>query len=184
MGRFLLRIEWILTGLTRFSGLVSGIGMTLLIALVFGNMTGRYLFGAGAVWLQELEWYFLALTAMSGIAYAMRYNDHVRIDVFTHNLGRIPRIWLDLVTMLLVAVPAALLMLFYAWPYVELSWARGEGSPNRGGMPWLFLPKGMIVVGFVFIFAESIRQALAAIRRLIFHFRYSRRGSGHLQSEP
>jgi len=183
MVRVLLRIEWILTGFTRFSGLVSGIGMTLLIALVFGNMSARYLFGTGAVWLQELEWYFLALTAMSGIAYAMRYNDHVRIDVFTHNLGRIPRIWLDLVTMLLVALPSAILILYYAWPYIELSWKRGEGSPNRGGMPWLFLPKGMILAGFGFILAESLRQILAAIRRLIFHFRHPRRQAGQIRPE-
>ncbi len=183
MRRFLFRIEWVLTGFTRFSGLVSGVGMVLLIGFVFGNMTARYLFGAGAVWLQELEWYFLALTTMSGIAYAMRFNEHVRIDVFTHNLGRIPRIWLDLVTMLLVAVPTAILILYYSWPYVELSWSRGEGSPNRGGMPWLFLPKAMILVGFVFILAESIRQILMAVRRLTFHFRYSRRTPEPLRTE-
>lgn len=183
MRRFLFRIEWGLTWFTRFSGLVSGVGMTLFIGFVFGNMTARYLFGAGAVWLQELEWYFLALSTMSGIAYAMRYNEHVRIDVFTHNLGRIPRIWLDLVTMLLVAVPTAILILYYSWPYVELSWTRGEGSPNRGGMPWLFLPKGMILVGFVFILAESIRQILVALRRLTFHSRYSRRTPEPLRTE-
>ena len=183
MRRFLFRIERFLTWITRLSGLVSGIGMVVLIGFVFGNMTARYLFGAGAVWLQELEWYFLALSTMSGIAYAMRYNDHVRIDVFTHNLGRIPRISLDLVTMLLVAVPTSILILYYAWPYVELSWSRGEGSPNRGGMPWLFLPKGMILFGFVLILAESIRQILVAIRQLTFHFRYSRRTTQPLPTE-
>lgn len=183
MRRALFRVEAGLARLTRFSGVLSGLGMTLLIALVFGNMTARYLFGTGAVWLQELEWYFLALTTMSGIAYGMRYNDHVRIDVFSQQFSRIPRIWLDLLTMLLVAVPTAILILYFAWPYVELSWSRGEGSPNRGGMPWLYLPKAMILLGFVFILAESIRQILAAVRRLVFHSRYPRRSRPPLQPE-
>jgi TRAP-type mannitol/chloroaromatic compound transport system permease small subunit len=172
MSRILLRLEYLLSWMTRFSGLLSGVGLVLLISLVFGNMTSRYLFSAGAVWLQELEWYLLAFTAMSGIAYAMRFDDHVRIDVFSHRLGRIPRKWLNVVTMLLVAIPSSILILYYAWPYMMLSWSRGEGSPNRGGMPWLYLPKSMILLGFILILAEAVREVVGDTRRLIFHYSY------------
>lgn len=174
MSRFLLRLEYVLSWVTRFSGLLSGVSLVLLMSLVFGNMTARYLFSSGAVWLQELEWYLLAFTAMSGIAYAMRFDDHVRIDVFSHRLGRISRKWLNVVTMLLVAIPSALLILYYAWPYMMLSWARSEGSPNRGGMPWLYLPKSMILFGFVLILAEAIREVVSDLRYLVFHYAYRR----------
>lgn len=175
MRRLWFTLEFVLTGLTRFSGALSAVGMVLLIFLVFGNMTARYVFGTGTVWLQELEWYFLAFSALTGIAYAMRLNDHVRIDIFSHRLKRVPHIWLDLLTMVLVAVPSAILILYYSWPYVELSWQRMEGSPNRGGMPWLFIPKGMILLGFALVLLESLRQILVALRKLAFHSRYQRR---------
>lgn len=157
------------------AGWISGLSMVAMISLIFANMTARYLFGAGATWLQELEWYLLSLSVMTGIAYAMRYDDHVRVDVFSHRFSRIGKHWLDLVTMLVVALPVAILILHYAWPFVETSYMRGERSANRGGMPWLFLPKSMILLGFALIGAEALRQVLALVRRLQFHYRYRRR---------
>jgi TRAP-type mannitol/chloroaromatic compound transport system permease small subunit len=177
MKRALLRIERLLRMLTGLSGILSGLGMVLMILLVFGNMSARYLFGTGAVWLQELELYLLAFTVMTGFAYAMRHDDHVRIDVFSSHLNRIGKLWLDSFTMLVVAIPISLLMLYYAWPYMAVSYVRGEGSPNAGGMPWLFLPKAMILVGFALVLTEALRQALAGGRRLIFHYRRPRRTS-------
>jgi len=175
MKRALLRIEKWLGLLTGLSGILSGLGMVLMILLVFGNMSARYLFGTGAVWLQELELYLLAFTVMTGFAYAMRHDDHVRIDVFSSFLNRTGKLWLDILTMLVVAIPISVLILHYAWPYMTVSYLRGEGSPNAGGMPWLFLPKAMILVGFALVLTEALRQALAGGRRLVFHYRRPRR---------
>lgn len=171
MLRWWLWAERVLAKLTSLSAVISGASMALLIALVFGNMAGRYVFGVGATWLQELEMYLLALTVMTSIAYAMRHDDHVRIDIFYTRLSRTGRLWLDSVAMLFIALPIAVLVLYYAWPYVQISWARGERSPNPGGMPWRFLPKAMILVGFALVFAEALRQAMSGFRRLFFHYR-------------
>ncbi|MBS3800723.1 MAG: TRAP transporter small permease subunit [Thioalkalivibrio sp.] len=178
MRRITFCIERSLARVTRLSGGLSALAMVAMIVLIFGNVIARYLFGAGTVWLQELEWYLLSLSVMSGIAYAMRSDDHVRVDVFSHRLGRIGKYWLDLATMVLIALPVALLVLFYAWPFVETSFMRGEGSPNRSGMPWLFLPKGMILLGFALIAIEALRQTLRIGARLVFHYRHGHRFGG------
>lgn len=175
MKRWLLWLEWLLRKLTGLSGILSGLGMVLLILLVFVNMAARYLLGTGAVWAQELELYLLAFTVMTGFAYAMRHDDHVRIDVFSSYLNRTGKLWLDSFTMLVVAIPTSILILYYAWPYMMVSYARGEGSPNAGGMPWLFLPKAMILLGFALVITEALRQLLAGGRRLVFHYRRPRR---------
>ncbi|MFP4080746.1 MAG: TRAP transporter small permease subunit [Ectothiorhodospira sp.] len=176
MSRALLRIERSLDRITRLAGGISAVAMAAMILLVFGNMTARYLFGAGTVWLQELEWYLLSLTVMTGISYAMRSDEHVRVDVFSHRLSRVGRLWLDLVTMMVVALPVAGLILYYSGPFVVNSFLRGETSPNAEGMAWLFLPKAMILVGFGFLIVEALRQILSKGRRLVFHYR--RRGNG------
>lgn len=174
----LLAIERTLGRVTRFAGWVSGGATVIMIALIFMNMTGRYLFGAGTTWLQELEWYLLAPAVMAGIAYAMKYDDHVRVDIFSHRLNRVGKYWLDLVTMVLVALPVAVLILYYTVPFVASSYAQGETSPNRGGMPWVFLPKSMILLGFALIGTEALRQILSLSRRLRFHYRFRARRSG------
>ncbi|MFN2349783.1 MAG: TRAP transporter small permease subunit [Thioalkalivibrio sp.] len=171
MSRLIVGLEGLLNRITSFSGWVSGVSLALMILLIFGNMAARYLLGMGAVWLQELEWYLLSLSAMTGISYAMRYDEHVRVDIFSHRFSRIGKLWLDVITMVLVALPVSGLMTFYGWDFMMTSYSRGEGSPNAGGMPWLFLPKLMIIIGFILIAAESLRQALRAGRRLVFHYR-------------
>ncbi|ANB01563.1 TRAP transporter small permease subunit [Ectothiorhodospira sp. BSL-9] len=175
MSRLLLRIERALNQVTRLAGWIAAISMAALVLLVFANMAARYALGMGSVWSQELEWYVLSLTVMTGIAYAMRSDEHVRVDVFSHHLSRVGKLWLDGITMLLVAIPVSLLVLYYTWPFVQISYVRGEGSPNAGGMPWLFLPKAMILVGFALILIESLRQLLRIGRRLVFHYRHARR---------
>ena len=56
---------------------------------------------------------------------------------------------------LLLLVPTCVLILVYGWHYVAVSWAIGEGSPEAGGLPGLFLlkesypPRGRITVKVV-----------------------------------
>jgi TRAP-type mannitol/chloroaromatic compound transport system permease small subunit len=161
MPSFLQGLERQLNRVTSLSGWISGFSMLLMILLIFFNMAGRYLFSFGAVWLQELEWYLLSLSVMTGISYAMRYDQHVRIDVFLSRYSKAGKLWLDGLSLLFVAIPVSVLIIHYGWPFMEISYSRGEGSPNAGGMPWLFLPKLMIIIGFALIMLEALRQILS-----------------------
>lgn len=166
MPRFLQGLERLLSRITSLSGWISGFSMLLMILLIFFNMVGRYLFSFGAVWLQELEWYLLSLSVMTGIAYAMRHDQHVRIDVFLSRYSTAGKLWLDGLSLIFVAIPISVLVIYYGWPYMEVSFTRGEVSPNAGGMPWLFLPKLMIIIGFALIIIEALRQMLTISEKL------------------
>ncbi|MCE8022940.1 TRAP transporter small permease subunit [Billgrantia aerodenitrificans] len=164
---------WLERALERITGLAGFIGclsMLIMIALIFGNMLSRYAFGLGAVWAQELEWYLLSVMAMMGIAYAMKFDDHVRVDILSSRFSPVGMLWLNLIAALLVALPCALLIIHYSLPFAETSFIRGERSPNSSGLPWRWIPKAMVVVGFVFVAAESLRQALENGRRLVQHY--------------
>lgn len=179
MVRFFLRIERLLEPISRYAGWASLAAMGAMVALVFSNMAARYTIGLGTIWLQELEWYILAFCVMTGIAYAMRTDDHVRIDIFTHRMARVRKHWLDLATLTIVAVPVAVLIVYNAWPYMVTSFERGETSPNRGGLPALWIPKGFIVVGFGLVTIEAVRQIIRTVVRLrLCYGLRSRRGRG------
>ncbi|MCG6658013.1 TRAP transporter small permease subunit [Halomonas campisalis] len=170
MLRFCKSLERLLERITSLAGFIGGVTMVIMIALIFGNMLSRYALGIGAVWAQELEWYLLSVMAMMGIAYAMKFDDHVRVDILSSRFSPVGMIWLNLITAILVALPCALLIIHYSFPFAESSMIRGERSPNSSGLPWRWIPKSMVVVGFVFVATESVRQALENSRRLIQHY--------------
>ena len=67
--------------------------MGLLVVLMIiqaGIVLGRYIFGAGAVWAQELAVYFHGAIFMLGAAWALLSNRHVRIDVLSSLLAGLP----------------------------------------------------------------------------------------------
>ncbi len=169
MLRLVVFIERSLRRINSVVGFFACVAMVAMVSLVFTNMALRYLFGVGSTWSQELEWYLMSIMAMLGIAYAMRYNDHVRVDIFSSRFSRYGRLWLDFLTALVIAIPCSLLIIYYGWPYAETSFIRGERSPTGSGLPWRFIPKGMIIVGFAFVAIEAVRQVLSKGRRLAFH---------------
>lgn len=170
MLRFCTSLERLLERITGLAGFIGCTAMVIMIALIFGNMLSRYAFGLGAVWAQELEWYLLSVMAMMGVAYAMKFDDHVRVDILSSRFSPVGMMWLNLVTALLVALPCALLIIHYSFPFAETSYFRGERSPNSSGLPWRWIPKSLVVVGFVFVATESVRQALENGRRLVQHY--------------
>lgn len=165
----LLHLERWLGRVTALAALTASVTLLALVLLVFTNMALRYAAGVGATWAQELEGMLLAATAMTGIAYAMRHNDHVRIDVFTTNLRRRTRLWLEAITLIAIAVPVLVLLVHYTIPFVEVSYQRGERSPNSGGLQRIWMYKALLLVGFAFLAAETLRQILVVTRKLRFH---------------
>lgn len=167
-------IEKGLNRLTGVAGWLACLCMVLTVSLVFINVLARYTFTVGAVWAQELEWYLMAVVALFGIAYCMRYDDHVRVDVFYRKYSDIGRLWFDACVALFVVIPCAVLICYYGWSFAEISFLRGERSPNSTGLPWRFIPKGLIVVGFAFVVLEGLRQLIVLGRKL--HTHYSAKG--------
>ena len=54
----------------------------LIVVVVATNVILRYLFRIGPVSLQELEWHLMSPIALIGMSYALRHDDHVRVDIF------------------------------------------------------------------------------------------------------
>jgi TRAP-type mannitol/chloroaromatic compound transport system permease small subunit len=134
--------------------------LALAVALLMGaNVFLRYGFAIGSIWSQELEWYLLVPLTLVGISYALRHGEHVRVDVlFTHFSPRAKKV-VDLISAVLGLV-FSLLVIWLSIGFVRQSWALGEGSPNPGGIPALYVIKAMIPVGFALIGLQSLAETL------------------------
>lgn len=134
--------------------------LLLLIFLVFVNVILRYLFRIGAVWSQELELYLLPVVATLGIAYTLRDNQHVRVDIISQRFSPTTQLWLEFLVAVFIIIPVSVLIIYYAYPFIMQSYVRLEGSPNPGGLPLRFIPKSFVALGFVLVAIQGVAIAI------------------------
>ncbi len=127
----------------------------------------RYLFDAGAIWLQESVMYLHGTVFLLGAGYTLKHGGHVRVDIVYTRLGARARHWIDLLGSLVFLMPVTGLVLIYTLPYAAKSWSLHEGSPEVGGIPAVFLLKSLLPASAILLMlqgaAEALRNALALL---------------------
>lgn len=132
------------------------LGMVVLVAI---NVILRYLFRIGPVSLQEFEWHLMSPIALIGMSYALRHGDHVRVDIFFERFGRTLQEFIDLVAAI-VTVIIAIVIIKLSLGFVYQAYAIGEGSPDPGGLPYRFLLRAFIPLGFALLAVQAFAQAI------------------------
>ncbi len=129
------------------------------VVLVANNVILRYLFRIGPVSLQELEWHMLSPIALIGMCYALRWNDHVRVDIFYDDFRERTKQLVNIVTAV-VTIVISLLIVDLATDFVGRAYAVDEGSPDPGGLPHRWLLRAFIPIGFTILAMQSFGNLL------------------------
>jgi len=140
----------------------------LLVLLVSYDVTMRYLFQAGSVALQELEWHLFALIFLLGAGYTLKRDEHVRVDLLYRArwMSERRRAWVDLLGTLFLLLPFCLVIIYSSWPFVENSFNLGEHSPDPGGLPYRYLIKMMIPLCFVLLIIQGIAIIIRCAQKI------------------
>jgi len=141
--------------------------LVLAMTLVIGyDVAMRYLFHEGSVALQELEWHLFAVIFLLGAAYTMRHDAHVRVDIFyrSRRLTARHRALVDLLGTLLFMLPFCWLVIDGSLPFVVNAYQIGEGSPDPGGLPYRFLLKGAIPLGFALLMLQGVALMIRSLQ--------------------
>ena len=153
------RFVEVLEGLVRAFGILAAWICVVLVLLVAGDVFARYLFRTGAVWAQELQWHLLSPIALFGMSYALFSGEQVRVDVLYERFSPLVQRATEVLTgVLMIALGVFVAKL--SLPWVEMSYTRGEGSPNPGGLPHRFLLKSLIPLGFGLLALQGLAHAL------------------------
>jgi len=157
---------------TRIEQLVEALGaiaracVLLLVLLVSFDVLMRYLFDLSPVALQELEWYLISPIALLGIAYTLKHRQDVRVDFLYDKFGVKTKAAVDLFSGIATAVIG-----FYiarlAFNYTMQSYNMGEGSPDPGGLPYRFLIKAFLPLGFGLFGLQGVADSLRALCALL-----------------
>lgn len=139
----------------------------LMVVVTCGVVAARYLFNVGSIGLQESVMYMHGAVFMLGIAYTLKDNAHVRVDVLYERFQPRTRAWIDLGGTAFFLLPVAAFIFFGSIDYVALSWKLREASGEPGGLPGLYLVKTLIPAMAVTLALQGVSEAAKSILTLM-----------------
>ena len=158
--------RWI-DGLNEWVGRAAAFAALGLVLVVFTDVVMRYLFHTSFVFIQELEWHLYALVFLIGAGYTLRHDGHVRVDIVYQRLRPSIRAWIDLIGVVVFLIPGCVMVIITSFKFSYVSWSILEGSPDPGGIPFRFLIKGAITVGFSLILIQGASMGIHSLLRIL-----------------
>ena len=145
--------------ITKYLGYFTAFILSILVLLVVYDATARYLFSAGSIALQELEWHLFDVVILFGIAYTLKENAHVRVDIFYAAYSEKNKALINLISSLIFIFPFSLLIIYIGVEFVELSFSQNETSSNPGGLEYRYLVKALLPLSFVFLSLQALSDS-------------------------
>jgi TRAP-type mannitol/chloroaromatic compound transport system permease small subunit len=138
----------------------------LLVMVTFVDVVMRYFFNTSYVFTQELEWHVFAFIFLMGAGYTLKNDGHVRVEVFYGKLSAKGRAWINLIGVLFFLVPSCLVFIKTSIPFVRESYHIMEGSPDPGGIPYRFILKSCIPVGYTLLLLQGVSLGFNSLFQL------------------
>lgn len=123
----------------------------------------RYVFQIGSIALQESVIYINSLIFTFGVAYTLKEQGHVRVDIFYSRLSEQRRAWVDLFGALFFLVPSSCFIIWISWDYVAISWRIQEGSAESSGLPFVYLLKTVILILPALLLLQGVSEIVKSI---------------------
>ena len=176
----LLRLSALIDAMNAHIGKASAWLGLVAVLVCTGNAVARYALNIGSnAWL-ELQWYFNSAVFLLIAAYALRRNEHVRIDVLNSKLPPRAQAWIDIVGGALMLLPTVVIIAWYSWPSLINSYEIQEHSSDPGGLiRWpvrLLIPLAFGLLGLQGI--SEIIKRFAFLKGLVPASEFEKRGHG------
>lgn len=136
---------------------------TGLVFVVCCDVFMRYVLQNSWVAVQELEWHLFAFIFLLGAGYSLKHDKHVRVDVFYSRFSPRMQAWVNLVGCVLFLIPFCVLVVWSSQNFVGNAFRFGETSPDPGGLPFRWILKAAIPVGFLFLLIQGIALACRSL---------------------
>jgi TRAP-type mannitol/chloroaromatic compound transport system permease small subunit len=191
----LLKIADIFDRPARSLGKLGGWVILPLIAIIIFDVITRK-FDSVRIWMAELnlpwfnpiifqdaEWHLHGILLLLSFGYGYLMNAHVRVDIFREMVSPRKQAWIEFWGLLLLGIPFLILITYFAWEFVALSFHQHEGSESLTGIPMRYIVKSFLIIGFfllllafvatflrivVFLFGDEEARARAQSQLAIF----------------
>ncbi len=158
--------HWIDT-LNDWVGRIVAWATALVVLIVFIDVVMRYLFNTSYVFTQELEWQLFAFIFLIGAGYTLLQDGHVRVDIFYQRLSSKQQAWVNFIGVIFFLIPGCLMIIITSFNFALTSFNIMEGSPDPGGIPYRWLIKSCIPVGFILVLLQGLSLGVKSLCTLL-----------------
>jgi TRAP-type mannitol/chloroaromatic compound transport system permease small subunit len=153
----------VLRAIERASEWAGVFGACLIVPLVLATcyeVFARYLFGAPTIWAYEVGYTLTGAHFLLGMAFTLKYGEHIRIDIFSGKFSPRARAIIDLVGYAIV-LPLTAWITLYLFFYLRTGYVTNEKS----GQSALNLPVWPLRVIFCLAFLLLALQVIAEVAK-------------------
>ena len=136
------------------------------VVIVFDVLTRKFgyqLPGMGSTRLQELEWHLHTALFSFWLGTAYLKNAHVRIDILVAGASERRRAWIEFLGVLIFAIPYCLIAIYFSYDFFHTAWQFNEYSDSATGLPWRWIPKGIISIGLILLLAAVLAVGMRLV---------------------
>ena len=138
-----------------------------MVVMVMTVVVTRYFLSVGSIALQESVTYLHCMIFMLGLAFTLKHDGHVRVDIFYRDFSAKTQAAVNLGGAVLFLMPVCVLLLVTSWDYVLASWAIGETSAENNGLPFVYLLKTLMLLMPMTLILQGIAEMLRNVLILI-----------------
>ena len=130
------------------------------VGVILVSVISRYVFSEGSVTMEEIQWHISSAAWLIGLSYAFVHDSHVRVDVLHERLTLRRQAWIELLGLLLLALPFLVIGVYMSWPYFHESFLQGEVSQAPAGLPYRWAMKFFLPLAFTLLVIAALSRLL------------------------
>jgi TRAP-type mannitol/chloroaromatic compound transport system permease small subunit len=158
----LLGISRLIDDLNERIGKIAAWAIVVAVIVSAVNAIVRKVFGTSSnAWL-ELQWYLFGAVFMLCASWALKANEHIRIDILSNRYSQRTRNIVEMLGHLAFLLPLCLVMVWLSLPFFWRSYSSGEVSTNAGGL-LIWPAKGLILLGFIMLLVQWLSELIKRI---------------------
>ena len=138
-----------------------------MVFTTFAIVVLRYGFETGWIAMQESVVYMHALVFMIGIPFTLKYDGHVRVDIFYNKMSAQGKAWVNLLGTIFLLIPVTIFIAWISWDYITASWEMREESGEAGGLPGVYLLKSSILLMTALLLIQGISQLIVNLSKIV-----------------
>jgi TRAP-type mannitol/chloroaromatic compound transport system permease small subunit len=136
-----------------------------MVLVVLYEVLMRYLFNAPTSWGFEATTFLYGIHYMLGFGYTLKYNGHVKVDVFVSLLSTKKQTLISLLTHLIFFIPVYVLL---SWGSIKFAWTSIQGLEKSwtSWAPPIYPFKTLMALGFIMLLIQGVSSIIKDIQKL------------------
>ena len=150
--------------MTTSVGILASLALVPLVIATCYEVFARYVFGAPTIWAYEVGYFLTGTHFLLAMAFTLRSDEHIRIDIFSGHFSQRTRAIIDL-SAYAVMLPLMTWISYALWLHLAQGFVRNE----RSGQSALNLPvwpfRVIFFVAFLLLALQILAEVIKAVRR-------------------